>query len=69
MGVRFFESIGSRAMYEISGVDTLGMVSLKRMSFEAALKKARELVNEGCWDVCILDPDGRIYHSLELQAA
>jgi hypothetical protein len=54
-------------MYEINGLDTSGMVNLKRMSFEAALKKARELVNDGCWEVYILDPDGRVYDSLDEQ--
>jgi hypothetical protein len=56
-------------MYEISGFDTSGSVKLKRMSFPAALKKARELLEDGCWDVQILDPDGRVYTSFEEQAA
>ena len=56
-------------MYEISGLDTSGIVTLKRISFESALKKARELVNDGCWDVHILDPDGRIYDSLGERAS
>jgi hypothetical protein len=58
-----------KRMYEISGFDTSGSVKLKRMSFPAALKKARELLEDGCWDVQILDPDGRVYTSFEEQAA
>ena len=56
-------------MFEISGFDTSGSVTLKRLSFIAALKKARELMEDGCWDVQILDPDGRVYTSFEEQAA
>jgi hypothetical protein len=43
-------------MFEINGFDTAGVVSLKRLSLAAALKKARELVEDGCWDVQIVDP-------------
>jgi hypothetical protein len=56
-------------MFEISGFDTAGSVSLKRLSFTAALKKARELIEDGCWDVRIVDPDGRVYASFEENAA
>jgi len=56
-------------MYEISGFDTSGRVSLKRMNFDAALKKARELVEDSCWDVHIIDPDGRVYNALEQKVA
>lgn len=56
-------------MFEISGFDTAGNVSLKRESFPSALKKARELVEDGCWDVEVVDPDGKIYTSFEHEAA
>ena len=56
-------------MHEISGFDTSGKVSLKRLSFDAALKKAKELIEDGCWDVQIVDPDGRVHNSIEQQAA
>ncbi len=56
-------------MFEISGLDTSGSVKLKRMSLPAALKKARELIEDGCWDVHIIDPDGRIYSSFEQEVA
>lgn len=60
---------GRSGMFEISGFDTAGVVSLKRLSLAAALKKARELVEDGCWNVQIVDPAGQIYTSFEEQAA
>jgi hypothetical protein len=56
-------------MFEINGLDTAGVVSLKRLSLAAAVKKARELVEDGCWDVQVVDPNGRVYTSFEEQAA
>ena len=56
-------------MFEINGFDTAGVVSLKRASLAAALKKAKELVEDGCWDVQVVDPNGRVYTSFEEQAA
>jgi hypothetical protein len=47
--------------YIISGTDTAGAVSLKRDSAAAAIKKAVELMEDGCRDVCITDPVGRVY--------
>ena len=52
-------------MFEISGFDTSGSVKLKRMSFAAAHKKARELIEDGCWDVHVIGPDGRIHSSFD----
>ena len=49
----------------ITGMDSAGAVSLKRDSAAAAIKKAVELVGDGCRDVCITDPDGRIYGHAE----
>ena len=60
---------GRSGMFEINGFDTAGVVSLKRPSLAAALKKAKELIQDGCWDVQIVDPNGRIYTSFEEQAA
>jgi len=31
----------------------------------AAMKKARELVSDGCWDVKIYCPDGRVFDAIE----
>jgi hypothetical protein len=64
-----FEKIRRSGMFEINGFDTAGVVSLKRLSLAAALKKARELVQDGCWDVQIVDPTGQVYTSFEEQAA
>jgi hypothetical protein len=43
----------------ITGTDSAGAVSLKRDSAAAAIKKAIELMGDGCREVCITDPDGR----------
>ncbi|MBR0778167.1 hypothetical protein JQ625_25330 [Bradyrhizobium diazoefficiens] len=56
-------------MFEIRGCDTAGVVTLKRSSLAAALKKAKELVEDGCWDVQVVDPGGQVYTSFEEQAA
>jgi hypothetical protein len=64
-----FTKIGRNGMFEISGFDTAGVVSLKRPTLAAALKKARELVEDGCWDVQVVDPGGQVYTSFEEQAA
>jgi hypothetical protein len=56
-------------MFEISGFDTAGVVSLKRLSLAAALKKAKELIADGCWDVRVVGPGGQVYTSFEEQAA
>jgi hypothetical protein len=64
-----FKKTGGGMMFEISGLDTSGSVKLKRASYPAALKKARELIEDGCFDVHIIDPDGRIYSSFEQEVA
>jgi hypothetical protein len=46
--------------YIITGTDSAGALCLKRASAAAAIKKAVELMRDGCRDVCITDPDGRI---------
>ena len=51
--------------YVITGTDSAGALSLKRDSVAAAIKKALELMGDGCRDVCITDPDGRIFSRLE----
>jgi hypothetical protein len=56
-------------MFVISAIDTSGSVTLKRMSFAAALKKARELIEDHCWDVQITGPDGRVYTSADFATA
>jgi len=51
--------------YIITGTDSAGALSLKRESAAAAVKKALELMADGCRDVSITDPDGRIYSHAE----
>jgi hypothetical protein len=51
--------------YIITGTDTAGGLSLKRDTAAAALKKATELMGDGCKDVCIMDPDGRVFSHVE----
>jgi len=51
--------------YVITGTDSAGALSLKRDSAAAAVKKAVELMRDGCRDVSIKDPDGRIYSHSE----
>jgi len=47
--------------YIITGTDSAGALSLKRESAAAAIKKAVELMADGCRDVSITNPDGCIY--------
>ncbi len=49
----------------IHAQDTAGNVTLNRMSVPAALKKADELISDGCWNVEIVTPDGATYHAGE----
>jgi hypothetical protein len=64
-----FDKTGRSGMFEISGFDTAGIVSLKRLSLAAALKKAKELIADGCWGVQVIGPGGQVYTSFEEQAA
>ena len=45
----------------ITAQDTAGSVTLNRESVPAALKKASELISDGCWNVEIVTPDGATY--------
>jgi hypothetical protein len=47
--------------YIITATDSAGALSLKRESAAAAIKKTIELLGDGCRDVCITDPEGRIH--------
>jgi hypothetical protein len=51
--------------FSIQGTDTSGSISLRRENTSAAVKKAAELIADGCWDVQITTPDGRVYASTE----
>ena len=37
----------------------------RRKTAESALKKAREMSRDGCYDIYITTPEGRDYHSSE----
>jgi hypothetical protein len=49
-------------IFLINALDTSGAVTLRRESALAAMKKADELISDGCWDVEIVTPDGATYH-------
>jgi hypothetical protein len=51
--------------YAVSGTDVRGVNTVNRKTPELALRKARELIKRGCYDVQIRTPEGRIYHSSE----
>jgi hypothetical protein len=51
--------------YAVSGTDVRGVNTVNRKTPELALRKARELIRGGCYDVQIRTPEGRIYHSSE----
>ena len=51
--------------YVVSGTDLRGVNTVNRKTPELALRKARELIKHGCYDVQIKTPEGRIYHSSE----
>ena len=51
----------------ITALDTSGSVTLRRESVPAAMKKAAELISDGCWDVEIIAPDGAAYHPDEFE--
>ena len=52
-------------VFLINALDTSGAVTLRRESVLAAMKKADELILDGCWDVEIVTPDGATYNSGE----
>jgi hypothetical protein len=56
---------GDAMSFVIQGTDTSGSISLRRDTTAAAVKKAAELISDGCWDVQITTPDGRVYASPE----
>jgi hypothetical protein len=51
--------------YSVSGTDVRGVNTVNRKTPELALRKARELIKRGCYDVRITTPEGRTYHSSE----
>jgi hypothetical protein len=51
--------------YIVTGTNSAGVLSLKRDSAAAAIKKAAELIQDGARDVHITDPNGRVYTDIE----
>jgi hypothetical protein len=51
--------------YTVSGTDIRGVSIVTRKTPELALKRAREFIKRGGYDVRITTPEGRIYHSSE----
>lgn len=51
--------------FRITALDTSGGVTLQRDTVPAAMKKAAELISDGCWDVEIIAPDGAAYRPAE----
>jgi hypothetical protein len=52
-------------IFVIVAHDTVGSVTLHRETVLAALKKAGELISDGCWNVEIVTPDGAAYQPAE----
>ena len=53
--------------FYITAHDTSGIVTLHRASVHAAIKKASELMSDGCLNVEIVMPDGTTYDPGEFQ--
>jgi hypothetical protein len=53
--------------FYITALDTSGTVTLNRDSVPAAIKKASELISDGCLNVEIIMPDGAAYHPGEFE--
>ena len=51
----------------ITALDTSGIVTLHRESASAAMKKATELISDGCLNVEIIAPDGAAYNPGEFE--
>jgi hypothetical protein len=51
--------------FYITALDTSGTVTLSRESVPAAIKKADELISDGCLNVEIVMPDGAAYRPAE----
>jgi hypothetical protein len=54
-------------IFYVTALDTSGIVTLHRDSVPAAIKKASELVSDGCLNVEIIMPNGAAYHPGEFE--
>lgn len=46
--------------YLIKATDTSGVIHLHRDTRAGAVKKASELLSDGCWDVEVRDPENQL---------
>jgi hypothetical protein len=53
--------------FYITALDTSGTVTLHRDSVLAAIKKASELISDGCLNVEIITPGGAAYRAGEFE--
>ena len=53
--------------FYITALDTSGKVTLHRDTVPAAIKKASELISDGCLNVEIVMPDGATYNRGEFE--
>jgi hypothetical protein len=51
--------------FSIKAICQHGEIVHRRKTPEAALKKAREMARSGCYNLHIITPEGRDYHSSE----
>ena len=51
--------------FAVTWTDVRGANTSNRKTPELALRRARELIKRGCYDVRITTPEGRTYHSSE----
>jgi hypothetical protein len=58
---------GAAMKFYITALDTSGTVTLHRDSVPAAIKKASELISDGCLNVEIVMPDGATYRRGEFE--
>jgi hypothetical protein len=54
------DSVTTRLQFLVSGNDRFGRVNLGRATAASAMKKARELVDQGYMDVKICTPRGQV---------
>jgi len=59
---------GHQLPFFVKGTDTSGTISLRRDNAGAAVKKAKELLADGSWDIEITGPDGQALALAEFEA-
>jgi hypothetical protein len=59
--------LGGFMKFYITALDTAGTVTLHRDCVRAAMKKADELISDGCLNVEVIMPDGAAYQPGEFE--